>query len=101
VWGFEGRDVGDPWGDNREDRWHVAPEESLADLVAALHAQAAVSRTVVEGHDLADIGKPGERWDGADPPPLERILFHLVQEYARHVGHLDIVRELADGRVGE
>jgi hypothetical protein len=101
VWGFEGRDVGDPWGDNREERWYVAPEESFADLVAALHRQAAVSRAVIEGHDLADIGQPGERWDGDDPPPLERILFHLLQEYARHVGHLDIVRELADGRVGE
>jgi hypothetical protein len=100
-WGFEGRDVGDPWGDNREGRWYVAPDESLGDLVAALHSQAARSRAVIEAHDLTDVGAPGERWDGADPPPLERILFHLVQEYARHVGHLDIVRELADGNVGE
>jgi Protein of unknown function (DUF664) len=100
-WGFEGRAVVDPWGDNREERWYVAPDETLGDLVAALHSQAARSRAVIEAHELTDVGKPGERWDGADPPPLERILFHLVQEYARHVGHLDIVRELADGRVGE
>jgi len=100
-WGFEGRDVGDPWGDNREGRWYVAPDESLGDLVAALHSQAARSRAVIEAHDLTDVGAPGERWDGAAPPPLERVLFHLVQEYARHVGHLDIVRELADGNVGE
>ena len=100
-WGFEGRDVGDPWSDNREGRWYVAPDESLGDLVAALHSQAARSRAVIEAHDLTDVGAPGERWDGAAPPPLERVLFHLVQEYARHVGHLDIVRELADGRVGE
>jgi hypothetical protein len=32
---------------------------------------------------------------------LARILFHLLQEYARHVGHLDIARELIDGRTGE
>ena len=32
---------------------------------------------------------------------LERVLLHLVQEYARHAGHIDIVRELADGSVGE
>jgi uncharacterized damage-inducible protein DinB len=100
-WGFDGRDVGEPWGDNKDDRWYVAPEETLADLVTALTAQAARSRAVVESHELTDIGRPGERWDGADPPALERILFHLVQEYARHVGHLDIVRELADGKVGE
>ena len=51
--------------------------------------------------DLADIGQPGPRWDGADPASLERVLFHLLQEYARHVGHLDIVVELADGQTGE
>ncbi len=29
------------------------------------------------------------------------VLGHVVQETARHVGHLDILRELADGTVGE
>jgi uncharacterized damage-inducible protein DinB len=100
-WGFEGRDVADPWADNRDGRWHVDAGETLEQLVAALHTQAARSRAVVESHDLADIGQPGERWDGADPAALERILFHLLQEYARHVGHLDIVSELAGGPAGE
>jgi uncharacterized damage-inducible protein DinB len=100
-WGFEGRDVPDPWGDSRDDRWYVGPEETLAGLVAALHAQAGRTRAIVESHDLDEIGQPGERWDGADPPPLERILFHLLQEYARHVGHLDIASELAQGPTGE
>jgi hypothetical protein len=35
------------------------------------------------------------------PAALGRVLFHLVQQRARHVGHLDIVSELADGQVGE
>ena len=35
------------------------------------------------------------------PAALERALFHLVQQCARHVGHLYIVSELADGQVGE
>ena len=100
-WGFEGRNVVEPWGDNRDDRWYVAPGETLDGLLTALHAQAARSRAVVEAHDLSEIGQPGDRWDGDDPATLERILFHLLQEYARHVGHLDIVRELADGTVGE
>jgi Protein of unknown function (DUF664) len=101
VWGFEGEDVGDPWADNREGRWYVGPDESLADLIADLDTQAAISRSVVEAHELSDVGAPGERWEGEDPPTLERILFHLLQEYARHVGHLDVVRELIDGAVGE
>jgi uncharacterized damage-inducible protein DinB len=100
-WGFEGRDVPDPWADSRDGRWYVAPGETLTGLVAALHAQAARTRAIVESHDLAEVGQPGERWDGDDPPTLERILFHLLQEYARHLGHLDIVSELADGPAGE
>jgi uncharacterized damage-inducible protein DinB len=100
-WGFEGRPVADPWGDRRDDRWYVGPTESLEELVVALDAQAQRSRAVVEAHDLAERGQPGPRWDGAEPATLERVLFHLVQEYARHVGHLDVVAELADGAVGE
>jgi uncharacterized damage-inducible protein DinB len=100
-WGFEGRDVGDPWADRKDGRWFVGADETLAGLVARLRAQASRTRAIVESHDLADLGQPGDRWDGADPATLERILFHLLQEYARHVGHLDIVTELADGPVGE
>lgn len=100
-WGFQGHDVGEPWGDRRGDRWYVAPEETCEDLVAALRMQGAHTRAVVEGNELTMLGAPGPRWDGADPPPLERVLFHLLQEYARHLGHLDIVAELAGGPVGE
>jgi uncharacterized damage-inducible protein DinB len=100
-WGFEGRPVADPWGDERDGRWYVADDETLAGLVAGLDARAARTRAIVESHDLADIGQPGERWKGAEPAVLERILFHLVQEYARHLGQLDIASELAGGPTGE
>src|SRR5215475_9203427 len=95
IWGFEGEEVADPWGDRRDDRWHVEPGTSLGELVSELLAQAARSTAVALAHDLHDVGKPGERWDGADPASLERVLFHLLQEYARHLGQLDIVAELA------
>jgi uncharacterized damage-inducible protein DinB len=100
-WGFEGRDVGDPWADREGDRWRVGPDETLASLLADLREQATRSRAIIEAHDLEAVGEPGERWDGADPATLERVLFHLMQEYARHVGHLDIVTELATGSSGE
>jgi uncharacterized damage-inducible protein DinB len=89
------------WADNRDDRWYVSPDLSLADLVQGLRAQAARTREIVESHDLAEVGLPGERWDGDEPPTLDRILFHLLQEYARHTGHLDIVSELATGSYGQ
>ena len=100
-WGFEGKDVADPWGDQSDGRWHVGDDETLGDLIAALAAQARRSRAVIESHNLAEAGQPSDRWDGDDPATLERILFHLVQEYARHVGHLDVVSELAGGTTGE
>jgi uncharacterized damage-inducible protein DinB len=100
-WGFEGRKIAEPWGDQRDGQWYVAVGETLDDLVAALRVQAARTRAIVDSHDLADIGQPGERWNGADPASLERVLFHLLQEYARHIGQLDIVTELSDGRTGE
>lgn len=101
VWGFEGRPVPDPWGDERDGRWHLPEDATTTSLLAALAAQAEQTRAVGRQHDLSERGRPGERWDGASPASLERVLLHLVQEYARHVGHLDIVHELADGTVGE
>lgn len=100
-WGFEGRAVADPWGDRRDDRWYVAPHETLDDLLAALAEQAQRSTAIIESHDLDEAGKPGERWAGQPPATLERVLFHLLQEYARHLGHLDIVCELAGAGTGE
>jgi uncharacterized damage-inducible protein DinB len=100
-WGFEGRGVADPWGDQLDGRWHVGADETLDGLLAALDAQAERSRAVIASRDLGEAGEPGDRWDGEPPATLERILFHLVQEYARHVGHLDIVSELAGGNTGE
>jgi uncharacterized damage-inducible protein DinB len=100
-WGFAGREVEDPWGDRRDGRWYVAPEETLDDLLTNLAEQAARSTAIVEEHDLDDAGQPGDRWDGEPPATLERVLLHLMQEYARHLGQLDIVTELAGGATGE
>jgi uncharacterized damage-inducible protein DinB len=100
-WGFEGQKVAHPWGDREDERWYVAAEETRDQLLTALRAQGERTRAVIAHNDLTDVGRPGPRWEGADPPTLERILFHLVQEYARHVGHLDIVVELVEGAVGE
>lgn len=101
VWGFAGGPVEQPWDDAPQGYWAVAADETLADLVQALHLQAERSRAIVLAHQLSEVGRPGERWEGAAPATLERVLFHLLQEYARHVGHLDVVRELIDGTVGE
>lgn len=101
VWGFEGEAVAHPWGDQRDGTWYVDPAETLDSLLASLRQQAERTRAVALAHELDEVGRPGERWDGAAPATLERVLLHLLQEYARHAGHLDGVRELVDGAVGE
>ena len=100
-WGFEGRAVDDPWGDRRDGRWYVGPDETLEDLLAELAARAERSRVIIESHELGEVGKPSERWRGEPPATLERVLFHVFQEYARHLGHLDIACELAGAPTGE
>jgi hypothetical protein len=100
-WGFEGRDVENPWGDRDGDRWHTTPSDTLERLGAELVAQGERTSDIVARHGLDERGAPSERWNGEEPPTLERVLFHLLQEYARHVGHLDIVAELANGEGGE
>jgi hypothetical protein len=100
-WGFRGEHYDDPWGDQQGDRWHVGPDESAGDVLAGLRAQGERSASIVRGSPLDAVGAPGDRWDGAPPASLERILMHLVQEYARHLGHLDIAVELGNGQLGE
>ncbi len=88
VWGLEGQEVAEPWGDARDGRWQVDPADTLPTLLEAFRAQAAIMRSAVDAHELSDVGRPGERWQEAPPATLERALFHLLQEYARHAGHL-------------
>ena len=40
-------------------------------------------------------------WPDGNSASLRRILVDLIEEYARHVGHADLIRESVDGRVGE
>jgi len=98
-WGFEGQPIPDPWADWQDGRWHTT--DDLRSLTSALATQAETTRRIVERHALDEIGRPGERWGGAEPATLQRVLLHLLQEYARHAGHLDVVRELRDGLGGE
>lgn len=94
VWGFLGEALDDPWADERDGRWSLEPGIGRHEVVSGLRAQGEVTRAVVESHELDEVAPPGPRFpEGEVPPTLERILFHLLQEYARHAGHLDVVVE--------
>jgi uncharacterized damage-inducible protein DinB len=105
VWGFLGEQVDDPWGDWSVDepwdeqsggRWIVAEDTTAEDLVERLRTVGARTRSVLRDFPLDARASPGGRF-AADPPTLEWICFHVLAEYARHAGHLDIAAELAAG----
>ncbi|MET0134756.1 MAG: DinB family protein [Kibdelosporangium sp.] len=56
-----------------------------------------VSRTVLAGRQLDDTFREGSR----GPMSLRWALLHMIEEYARHNGHADLIRERIDGVTGE
>jgi hypothetical protein len=47
-------------------------------------------------------GAPSLRkWSDGRAPSVRWIVVHMIEEYARHNGHADLIRESIDGRVGE
>ncbi|MFC1414274.1 DinB family protein [Streptacidiphilus sp. N1-12] len=75
----------------------VEPEESTADLLAFYaRARAAADLAIQE----TDLDTTGTSWAGRTVS-MRWVLVHMVEEVARHAGHLDILRELIDGATGD
>ncbi len=88
-----------PWTDDDPDReFRIAVEVPLAQLLAEYRAACARHRELVASLDL-DTPSKGDLWR-AEPVTLRWVLLHLTEETARHNGHLDLLRELADGARG-
>jgi uncharacterized damage-inducible protein DinB len=105
-WGFLAEPFDEPWGDSggaEDEPWRLAPGDSLDSLLTQMRAGGERTRQVIGGReDLAEHAAAGGRFSVAEErPTLNWVLFHVLQEYARHVGQLDIARELADGGTGE
>jgi hypothetical protein len=103
IWGFLGEPVAEPWGDwdvdepwaeGADGRWVVPEGVTAEELAARLDAIGVRTRELLASYSLDTAGSPGGRFT-EDPPTLEWICFHVLAEYARHAGHLDIVVELA------
>jgi uncharacterized protein DUF664 len=108
AWGFAAEQVEPVWGEQHPDPdsgsrvWYLAPGEPAADVRAQFLAECARSREIVAGATLDQRAATGGGFNPPDHhPALIWILFHLLQEYARHAGQLDVVRELIDGATGE
>lgn len=88
-----------PWTEEDPDReMRIAVEVPIARLLEEYEAQCARYRELVASLDLDTPSKRPLKT--GEPVTLRWILFHLIEETARHNGHIDILRELADGVTG-
>ena len=91
------------WSDDIDWDWnsakHDQPDELLALWTAsAVRSQAALDAAIDErGLDGFAIRAD----DRGESPSLRWVLVHLIEEYARHNGHADLLREAVDGETGE
>ncbi|MCM2412056.1 MULTISPECIES: DinB family protein [unclassified Streptomyces] len=93
-----GEDEG-PWTDEDPDReMRIAVDLPLADVLAEYEEQNSRYRELVAAHDL-DTKSKLPRLEGSHPD-LRWIVLHLIEETARHNGHIDIIREIVDGTTG-
>ncbi|MGR6321254.1 DinB family protein [Micromonospora soli] len=80
-----------------------APFTDVADATgpetfAIWRAEVAVSRRIAAARPLDAIGRSP---DAGREHSLRWVLTHMIDEYARHLGHADLIREAIDGETGE
>ncbi|WP_111765747.1 DUF664 domain-containing protein [Nakamurella deserti] len=105
TWTLRGADPGPPWNEDHDEpdwEWSTAaahtPDELLAAWRAAVAAsEAAVTAAVADGGLDAMTAVP----KGEGPLNVRRLVVDMIEEYARHTGHADLIRESIDGLVGE
>jgi hypothetical protein len=105
---LHGRDPGAPWNEvdweaDRDWEWHSAADDSPEELFAIWNDSVTRSRALVE-EALASGGLDRlaqQKWSDGRSPSLRWILCHMIEEYARHNGHADLLRESIDGQTGE
>ena len=100
AYALGGLDVDFPWTEeDQEADWNVGPHENFSTLVALARAEAARSDAIIPTLTWDEIGKsPRCVRDGLT---VGWVLSHLVWEIGRHLGQMDVMRELADGATGE
>jgi uncharacterized damage-inducible protein DinB len=93
-----GEDDG-PWTDENPDaEFEEGSQLPIAEVVRLYEEEAGRTRAVFTEVDLDMVRRNENR---RQPVTARWILQHLIEETARHNGHLDILRELADGSTGD
>jgi hypothetical protein len=93
---FAALDVTWPWtDDDLHGNFRIEPGDTLATIVADYIGECANSRRAIADADLDDAAR-GEGMHFT----LRFAMLHMIEETARHCGHLDLLREATDGSVG-
>jgi len=96
-----GRDLPPPWSrPGGLDAWESAADDTADELYGLWEDAVARSRTAV-AQALAKGGVDLVFGAGGREQSLRRLLVDFIEEYGRHTGHADLIRESIDGRVGE
>jgi len=77
----------------------LATADAVADAWDYWHAEVDHSREIIAAHQLDDVAEFGEPY--RKPFSLRWIVVHMIEEYARHCGHADFLRERIDGAIGD
>jgi uncharacterized damage-inducible protein DinB len=95
--------IGPDWDADADWDWHSAVDDSPEDLRAIWEDAVNRSReSVAEALASGGIDQLALRpFDDGRAPSLRWILLHMIEEYARHNGHADLIRESVDGETGE
>jgi hypothetical protein len=88
------------WEADEDWDWHSAADDTVEELWALWDAAVARSRAAVDRDPRPERESARPRRDGT-PFTLRWILAHMVMEYARHLGHADLIRQSVDGQVGD
>jgi uncharacterized damage-inducible protein DinB len=75
----------------------VASEVVVAEAWTAWRAEMAFTNEFIADHDFDFVGSDSD----GEPISLRELLVHMIEEYARHNGHADLLRESVDGQTGE
>ena len=91
------------WAATPDWDWESAADDTPEQLLGLWEEMVARSRSAVaEVLEKGDLSQPARRpWPDGLVPSLRWILVHMVEEYSRHNGHADYLRESVDGSTGE
>ena len=93
------------WDADRDWEWHTAKDDTPTELRAlfdeAVRRADAVIEAAVAADGLDGVSMEESRHEGEGAFSLRWILVHMIEEYARHLGHADLIRESIDGQTGQ